>query len=338
MKKILLLALCVLFVLPMTAQERKKRRNRHRQETVVHDTVYIYVDKLEEEDGNGTDDVIDEQLQPVTLDTLDTDNKFVKVVLYDDNTWCYFELPRPELPESITMDHWYDNSVHAYSDVDVKTLPNEIDIVLYDSTHSYSMPTSGKVTSRYRFRGSRPHKGTDLDLNTGDEVRATFDGVVRISLATKKTGGYGNLVVIRHANGLETYYAHLSKRLVESGDTVSAGEVIALGGSTGRSTGSHLHFETRYMGQTLDPERIFDFEKGVLKDSVLTVKRQYFNNYSHSKGNSSGGGTPKVHVVKQGDTLSSIAKRYGTTIDKLCRLNRIKRTSILRLGQKIVVR
>lgn len=340
MKKILILALCALFILPLSAQDRTKRRKNRRHETVVHDTVYIYVDKLEEADSNESDEVIDEQLQPVVLDTLDTPNKFVKVVLFDDNTWCYFELTRPDLPESITMDHWYDNSVHAYNDVDATALPNEIELVLCDSTHGYSIPIPGIVTSRYRFRGSRPHKGIDLDLHTGDEVKAAFDGVVRVSLPTKRAGGYGNLVVVRHANGLETYYAHLSKRLVESGDTVRAGEIIALGGSTGRSTGSHLHFETRYMGQTLDPERIFDFEKGTLRDSVITVKRQYFNNYSKSSkgGSSGGGGGTKVHTVKQGDTLGAIARRYGTTIDKLCRLNKIKRNSILRLGQKIIVK
>ena len=304
--------------------------------------MFIYVDKLEEAALDEANDTIDASLEPVVLDTLSTDNKFVKVVLFDDNTWTYFELPRPELPDSITSDHWNDNSIHVYGDIDEKSLPSEMEIVLCDSTHGYCIPVPGIVTSRYRYRGSRPHKGIDLDLNTGDEVKAAFDGVVRVSLPTNKAGGYGNIVVVRHANGLETYYAHLSKRLVGSGDTVQAGEVIALGGSTGRSTGSHLHFETRYMGQTLDPERIFDFEKGVLKDSTLTVKRQYFNNYA--SGSSKGGkGTAstsgkKVHIVKQGDTLGAIAKKYGTSIDALCRINGIKRTSILRLGQKIVVK
>lgn len=342
MKKILLLALCALFILPLSAQDKqdRKERRKNRRHEVVHDTVFIYVDKLEEAALDEANDTIDASLEPVVLDTLSTDNKFVKVVLFDDNTWTYFELPRPELPDSITSDHWNDNSIHAYGDIDEKSLPSEMEIVLCDSTHGYCIPVPGIVTSRYRYRGSRPHKGIDLDLNTGDEVKAAFDGVVRVSLPTNKAGGYGNIVVIRHANGLETYYAHLSKRLVESGDTVQAGEVIALGGSTGRSTGSHLHFETRYMGQTLDPERIFDFEKGTLKDSTLTVKRQYFNNYSHSsKGGGSGSGSgSKVHIVKQGDTLTAIAKRYGTSVDKLCRLNGIKRDSILRLGQKIILR
>ena len=339
MKKIFLLALCALFILPLSAQNNKKERRKHRRhETVVHDTVYIFVDKLEEAAADEANDTIDVSLQPVVLDTLSTENKFVKVVLFDDNTWCYFELDRPDLPDSITSDHWNDNSIHAYGDIDEKALPNEIEIVLCDSTHGYSIPVPGIVTSRYRFRGSRPHKGIDLDLHTGDDVKAAFDGVVRVSLPSAKAGGYGNIIVIRHANGLETYYAHLSKRLVESGDTVQAGEVIALGGSTGRSTGSHLHFETRYMGQTLDPERIFDFEKGVLKDSTLLVKRQYFNSYSRS---SKGGGKAtgsKVHIVKQGDTLGAIARKYGTSIDALCRINKIKRNSILRLGQKIVVK
>lgn len=338
MKKIIILVLCALFVLPLSAQDKTKRR-KHSQRGIVHDTVYVYIDK-EEEDSGDSYETVDEQLQPAVLDTLSTTNKYVKVVLYEDNTWCYFELPRPELPDSITFDHWDDNTIHAYSDIDTQALPSEMDIVLCDSTHGYSLPVPGIITSRYRFRGSRPHKGVDLDLHTGDEVKSAFDGVVRVSLPSSKAGGYGNLIVVRHANGLETYYAHLSKRLVESGDTVQAGEIIALGGSTGRSTGSHLHFETRYMGQTLDPERIFDFEKGVLKDSTLTVKRQYFNNYSRSSRGSGAvaGSGSKVHVVRQGDTLGAIAKRYGTTIDRLCRLNGIKRESILRIGQKIILR
>ena len=165
------------------------------------------------------------------------------------------------------------------------------------------------------------------------------------------TGGYGNVLVIRHLNGLETYYGHLSSYIVESGDIVRAGEMIGYGGSTGRSTGPHLHFETRYMGQAFDPERIFDFDRGTLRGATFTLKKHYFNINSHQgmtdqqslaaskkKPIDTSAATAKYHTVKQGDTLSKIAKRYGTTVKKLCQLNGIKETKVLRIGMRLRVK
>ena len=202
---------------------------------------------------------------------------------------------------------------------------------------------------------------TELVLNSENASRIVypttphraFDGVVRTALPANLTGGYGNALVIRHPNGLETYYGHLSRFIVKSGDIVKAGELIGYGGSTGRSTGPHLHFETRYMGQAFDPERIFDFESGTLRCEVFTLRKHYFNINSHygmtdqqsrvastkaPKSSSSGGGGAVYYKVKKGDTLGKIATRNGTTVKKICQLNGIKQNTVLKVGRRLRVK
>ena len=194
---------------------------------------------------------------------------------------------------------------------------------------------------------------------------ATFDGKVRIS---DVVGGYGNLVVLRHANGLETFYGHLSQRNVEAGQWVSAGDVIGLGGSTGRSTGPHLHFETRYMGNAFDPAWIIDFKTGTLRHRMIKLRPWYFDansNYVQSVDDedeifrtdeedrlleeerarkeaearaAAAAAAMQYYTVKSGDTLSKIARKYGTTVSALCRMNNIKETSTLRVGQRLRVK
>ncbi|MDE6375418.1 MAG: peptidoglycan DD-metalloendopeptidase family protein, partial [Alistipes sp.] len=179
-------------------------------------------------------------------------------------------------------------------------------------------------------------------------VYATFCGRVRIS--TYNNGGYGNLVVIRHDNGLETYYGHLSERLVQPNQWVEAGQIIGLGGSTGRSTGPHLHFETRYYGQAFDPERLIDFKTGMLCRETFLLKKSFFSINSNAGQDfddeldlekiDRGEVLPseiRYHRIRSGETLSSIARKYGTTINTICRLNNIKSTSVIRSGTSIRV-
>lgn len=194
----------------------------------------------------------------------------------------------------------------------------------------------------YRKRFRRMHYGVDLKLNTGDTVRAAFDGKVRIRSYERK--GYGYYIVIRHPNGLETVYGHLSRQLVQEGQIVLAGQPIGLGGNTGRSFGSHLHLETRFMGIPINPAFIFDFENGAPLNDVFVFKR---SNYSYggkayasnrslrSKKSSSQTPSPKprIHRVRDGESLSSIAARYGTTINKICRANGIKSSRQLIAGK-----
>ena len=355
MKKTVIFLICLFIAFGATAQDKKGlfQRIKEKNATVVYDTIYIYVESRttdsispdeEEEEGQELEGSI-----PVPFDTLDTDDKFQKILLFDDFTWAYFDITKPILPDTLDTDHWDTDQVHSYRDIELKDIPDEVDLVLVDSIHGYCIPHPGPVVSRYKYRGRRPHKGIDISLNKGDAIYAAFDGVVRTALPTRYTGGYGNVLVIRHANGLETYYGHLSKYIVNSGDIVKAGELIGYGGSTGRSTGPHLHFETRYMGKPFDPERIFDFQNGKLRDTIFTLKKHYFSINSHygqtdqqslkvSKEKPKSSQSAVYHKVKSGDTLSKIAKKYGTTVKAICRLNGIKETKVLQIGQRLRVK
>ena len=187
-----------------------------------------------------------------------------------------------------------------------------------------------RVTSKYGPRRRRMHKGVDLKVQIGDTIRAAFDGKVK----NFERRGYGYYLVVRHPNGLETVYGHLSKFLVGVNDIVHAGDPIALGGNTGRSTGSHLHFETRFLGQALNPADIIDFE------SCVPYQDQYVFHNVKINGRKSNIYTSSneqmvYHRVKSGDTLGKIARMYGTTVNELCRLNGLKGTSMLRIGQSI---
>ena len=189
-----------------------------------------------------------------------------------------------------------------------------------------------RVTSKYGPRRRRMHKGVDLKVQIGDTIRAAFDGKVRIKNFERR--GYGYYLVVRHPNGLETVYGHLSKFLVGVNDIVHAGDPIALGGNTGRSTGSHLHFETRFLGQALNPADNIDFE------SCAPHQDQYVFHNVKINGRKSNIYTSSneqmvYHRVKSGDTLGKIARMYGTTVNELCRLNGLKGTSMLRIGQSI---
>lgn len=275
------------------------------------------------------------------LDTIDTGNKFIKILIFDDHTWDYLDLGKPDITDLIAEESWETGVIHSYNDVKLSDIPEEVTIVLIDSVSGYSAPYIAKVYSGFRVRNGREHKGVDLPLNIGDPVKSAFDGVVRVAKSSRYTGGYGNILVIRHTNGLETFYAHLSKILVKEGETVKAGETVALGGNSGRSTGPHLHFETRYLGKAFDPVRLFDFETGELRDSVFALKKHYLNIYSHygqSEKQSIASSQKLVYTIKSGDTLSSIAAKYGTTVDKICKLNNMSKNSVLRVGTKITVR
>ena len=283
------------------------------------------------------------------IDTLPTGNDALSIVLFNDNTWRYILAEDYKNDPEVFNDHWDLTAIHAYKDVELNSLPEATAIRLVDSLESYHYPYIGRITSRYGPRKGRAHQGIDLALKTGDPIYATFDGKVRIS---KAAGDYGNLVVIRHNNGLETYYAHLSKRDVEVGDWVVAGQQIGLGGSTGRSTGPHLHYEVRYKGQSFDPERIVDFASGNLRRDELLLKRRHFSIYSkyeqdfgdeeevarQEEAERKAAAAVQYHTVRSGDTLGALARKYGTSVSRICQLNVIKSTSILRIGQKLRVR
>ena len=202
----------------------------------------------------------------------------------------------------------------------------------------YAHPFKGVVTSKYGWRRSRWHKGIDIDLDIGDPVYAAFDGVVRIQ--RYNPGGFGNYVLIRHYNGLETIYGHLSEAIVSLNQTVIAGQIIGFGGSTGRSTGSHLHFETRLMGQAFDPSRIIDFSTFTIKQPHAYINNTWFPYIkgSNTHANVRPASAKRYHKIRRGDTLYGIARRNGTTVNAICRLNGISRNTTLRIGRTLRVK
>lgn len=283
------------------------------------------------------------------IDTLPTANSALSIVLFNDNTWRYILAEDYKNDPEVFNNHWDTTNIHAYRDIELDSLPEATAIRLVDSLESYHYPYIGRITSRYGPRRGRAHQGLDIGLKTGDPIYATFDGKVRVS---KAAGDYGNLVIIRHNNGLETYYAHLSQRDVEVGDWVVAGQQIGLGGSTGKSTGPHLHYEVRYKGQSFDPERLIDFSNGNLRRDELLLKRRHFSIYSkyeqdfgdeeevakQEEAERKAAAAVQYHTVRSGDTLGAIARKYGTSVSRICQLSGIKSTSILRIGQKLRVR
>ena len=230
-----------------------------------------------------------------------------------------------EYPALSLYPNWNNQYVHAYGNAIIP------DTYTIDLT-GFHMPTpSTKITSPFGPRWRRMHNGLDLKVNIGDTIVAAFDGNMRIVKYERR--GYGKYVVIRHDNGLETVYGHLSKQLVEENQLVKAGEVIGLGGNTGRSTGSHLHFETRFLGIAINPIYMFDFPKQDIVADTYTFRRTQGSKRAGSHDTQVADGTIRYHKVKSGDTLSRIAKLRGVSVSTLCKLNRIKPTTTLRIGQ-----
>jgi hypothetical protein len=168
--------------------------------------------------------------------------------------------------------NWDTSAIDPYR-YDLRRIKESYHLVILQTDCGYQIPIKNRVNSKFGWRRGRLHAGIDLQLRIGDTVRAAFDGVVRLS---EYHGGYGNCVMIRHYNGIETLYGHLSLKLVKPGELVNAGQVIGLGGSTGRSTGPHLHFETRFLGRPFDPQKIIDFGADTLKTNVLTISPETF--------------------------------------------------------------
>lgn len=253
-------------------------------------------------------------------DTLKPESKSAEEAFYDTS--------------SVFTEDWIINQTFSYSN---KKYDVTKGLALVDSIHSYAFPIEKKTSSPFGRRHSSYHKGIDIPLKTGEGIVAAFDGKVRY--AKYNGGGFGNLVIIRHINGLETYYAHLSKLKVKPNQIVKAGELIGLGGSTGRSYSPHLHFEVRYRDKALNPEKIFDTEAYCLRNDETLVGELMQNSrarkHHHIDEEFLAKGT--VYSIKSGDTLSKIAARSGTTVSELCTLNGLSRSSVLQIGQRIRV-
>lgn len=231
--------------------------------------------------------------------------------------------------EDIYDGQW--NTTSSFSSYNNVKIPNNLTIDLRYFTIPVPNKNYTKVTSKfgYRPRFGRMHYGVDLKVFTGDTIYSAFDGKVRVKKFD--ANGYGYYIVIRHKNGLETLYAHLSKQLVNINQEVKSGQPIGLGGNTGRSFGSHLHFETRILGKAIDPELLFDFTYRDVTQDYYTYNNDNYNNKMIAMLPNE----KKRHFykIKQGDTLEKISKKLGIHISTLCKLNNIKSKQILKPGQ-----
>lgn len=233
-----------------------------------------------------------------------------------------------ELPaENIYGKNWSTERVNAYSDLSIS---NDSLVI---NCSEYCMPLSELyVTSKFGPRGRRMHNGIDFRLNVGDTIYASFSGKVRMCSYERK--GYGYYVVLRHHNGFETVYGHLSDFLVEEGQNVKVGQPIALGGNTGRSTGPHLHFEVRVKGRPINPASVFDFENQVTHMDTYVFNGKKVET-AKAKAAKYTKGSIKYYKVKKGDTLSKVAQRHGISVSKLCKLNNISAKKGLKVGQRL---
>lgn len=239
---------------------------------------------------------------------------------------------------------WTNNHVNIYGG-----LQNAPDTFMVE-LDNFTMPANGHMTSNFGRRGSRRyHYGIDIKAHTGDTIYAAFDGKIRVKQFERS--GYGYYLVIRHVNGLETVYGHLSKFLVNENDFVRSGQPIGLAGNTGRSYGSHLHFETRFLGKPINPNFIIDFDNKVThRDEYLVTNSSYRKTSNSSKTlvtnpsvykepttstNKYVSGDVKYHRIKSGDTLNAISRRYGISVKDICNINNITTKTVLRVGKSL---
>ncbi len=224
------------------------------------------------------------------------------------------------------------------------TLPNKNDTIvlalILPGNHPFFMPIHGIILSKFGIRHGRMHTGTDIRLNSGDTVRCAFDGKVRVA---KRFSGYGNLVLVRHNNGLETIYAHLKAFKVKVNDSIKAGDLIGLGGRTGRATCNHLHFETRLFGQAFDSNKYIDYDTFTLKaDQIFYANKRFeiakpdlIKKPSSADAEFLAFSGAKKHVIRKGDTLSVIARKYHTSVKKICTTNHITAQKTLKIGSTL---
>jgi len=252
--------------------------------------------------------------------------KFIDSIKADPN-FCSYQDSLVSLVlknDSMFNSSWCTNCVFESS---VSKLPFSKELIIILDKENYYFNQWGSLTYGYGPRWGRMHRGLDLPLTTGDTIYSTFNGIVRY--AQYNDGGYGNCVVVRNFNGIETLYAHMSKILVKPGELVYSKDVLGLGGSTGRSSGPHLHFETRYKGKSFDPLKIFDKKTFEIKSDTLIIQKKDITDPIIPR---------KYHVVRSGETLSGIARKHRTSVKKLQRLNKIKNPNKIAVGKKIRVR
>lgn len=316
--------------------------NNNNEERTKKDTVSALVitpnnplyDNLSELSGNEIISLIDS-----LLDQKDVSKSLIKEIndyaenrllehdFYVSLTNYYEDSP---IPSNSMYGKWDTKSIIPY-DNSITANDTSLILTLVDTANfcDFVAPLHDPVvTSNFGWRNGRNHNGIDLDLQVWDPVVAAFDGMVRVSLYHP---GYGRVVVIRHYNGLETLYAHLHRLKVKPGDIVQAGQVIGLGGSSGHSSGSHLHFEVRFKGKPLNPKHLISFKKNELISDSLKLVKQKYSYTALPMG-------IEYHTIQRGDFMYKIANRYGMTVNELCELNGMRRNSLLIVGRKLRIK
>ena len=374
---LLILAFLCAFGGIVSSAEAKKKRKKKKGRTSVHqrrDGVYIKPAQIKNKKGRGrgkfrgsggrvfvekeglmAERYVDKALinNPEVLKTLKKPNTMLR-----EDTFSVFEGEPSlvEVAEEFQIDSswvkateyysiWDAYSLNPYRS-DVSELKEPLNIILFDTVKGqyWSEPVPNSfLTSEFGRRGNRWHYGVDLELDMGDSIQAVWDGIVR--LTNWDGGGYGNYVLVRHYNGLETLYGHLSDIRCTVGQIVQAGDLLAKGGSTGRSSGPHLHFEIRYQGIPLNPMEVFDFNGHQIKASNFSISPETFDylgrrSKSTERGHYGSSKTRKVyyHSVRRGDTLSSISDKYGVPVSTLRKLNGMGRSSGLQAGKRLRIR
>ncbi len=206
--------------------------------------------------------------------------------------------------------------------------------LFHDVSCDYAHPTCGEITSEFGFRRTRYHYGIDINLETGDEVLSVFEGTVRVA---RYSPTYGYYVIIRHLNGLETLYAHLSQINVSSGHYVQAGDKVGLGGNTGHSRGSHLHFEVRFLGQQINPRDVISFENYTCNSKELCISPASFDYLRKVEKHKAQVAARRYYKIRKGDSLGRIARKNHTTVAKLCKLNKMSKRTKLKPGRRLRV-
>ena len=238
--------------------------------------------------------------------------------------------------------NWSNENIFPYSVNSInRVMLDTIFIKIIDSSEKFTIPFDGRINSGFGKRGRILHKGLDIKLNKGDSIKAILDGKVRYAKYNK--GGFGNLIIIRHVNQIETYYAHLTEINVKPNQIVKSGDFIGTGGNTGaRWTGSHLHFEMRYFDRPFDPMLVINFDSLKLKNNHVKISNDSFksknNSRLFSKKDLKNRDKIKHYTIKNGDTLYKIAKKYHTSVGRICKDNKIKKSNILNLGDIILIK
>jgi murein DD-endopeptidase MepM/ murein hydrolase activator NlpD len=255
------------------------------------------------------------------------DDKISNRDFYNSLTYYY---DNSEIPSNSTYGKWDTHNISPYSEALSKN-DTSLFLTLTDKKNNCNFvnPIQNPViTSNFGWRNGRNHSGIDLDVQVWDPIVASFDGMVRLALFHPN---YGRVVIIRHYNGLETLYAHLHRFKVKPGDIVEAGQVIGLGGSSGRSTGSHLHFEVRFKGKAINPKHMISFKKNKLISDTLQLIKHKWDYAALPVG-------LEYHTIEKGDFMYKIANRYGVSVSELCSINGITRNKILIVGRKLRIK